>query len=121
MVDGGTVDIEDVFAAMDANPPRTKYMYIDGNRYNAKSQRYILFKSKGTDCVSCGLVGRYFRKERHPTDIHFHLNLYGIDHLGHEVLITKDHIVPRAQKGGNNLNNYQTMCTVCNMHKADKV
>lgn len=122
MVDGGIVAIEDVFAAMDvAAEERAKYMFIDGDRFGAQSQRYVLFKTKGTTCVCCGLEAAYFRKERFPNDKNYHLNLYGIDHLGDEVLFTKDHILAKANGGGNTMKNYQTMCSPCNYEKADKV
>jgi len=121
MVDGGVVQIEDVFDAMDiAAADRNKHMFIDGDKFNARSQRYVLFKTKGTVCVSCGLVATYFRKEKFPNDAGYHLNLYGIDHIGDEVLLTKDHIRAKANGGRNKLENYQTMCSPCNHHKADK-
>jgi 5-methylcytosine-specific restriction endonuclease McrA len=50
----------------------------------------------------------------------FHLNLYGIDSNGREVMLTKDHIIPRSKGGKNKLSNYQPMCIHCNKKKADK-
>ena len=117
MICGGKATIQEVFEAMDS---AGKYIKLQGQRIKALSSRYRLFKTKGTVCVECGLEASYFKLERFPCDKTFHLNLYGIDHLGDEVLFTKDHIIPKAVGGPNKLSNYQTMCSPCNAHKADK-
>ena len=114
MVYGGIALIPDVFAAMGS-----KYMTIAGHIVKGVSARYSLFKKKGTVCVTCGLEADYFKVERFPNDNGFHLNLYGIDHEGDEVLFTKDHIIPKAKGGKNNQENYQTMCSPCNFEKKD--
>jgi len=120
MVDGGKVPIEVVFKAMDiAAKEREKYMVVNGSEVTAKSSRYVLFKTKGTTCVTCALEASYFRLERFPNDARYHLNLYGVDHTGAEVLFTKDHIRAKANGGKNTQKNYQTMCSPCNHMKAD--
>jgi len=89
---------------------------ILGEEINPISDRYKLFFTKGTTCVACGVEGTIWVLEKHrdtPTD-RFHLNLYGLDKDGNEVLITKDHIIPKKHGGGNHLSNYQTMCYTCN-------
>lgn len=93
------------------------------------SPRYHLFASPrplhGPNCVKCGLKGAFFALERskgpgnNPNKYHF--NLYGITPGGHERMLTKDHIIPKALGGKNRLSNYQTMCTRCNGRKADKL
>ena len=40
---------------------------------------------------------------------------------GQEVLFTKDHIVPKSKGGGNQMHNYQTMCTTCNIEKGSNI
>ena len=40
---------------------------------------------------------------------------------GEEILFTKDHIIPRAKGGGNDLNNLQTFCALCNQKKGSAV
>jgi hypothetical protein len=47
------------------------------------------------------------------------MNLYAIDKNGNEILMTKDHIVPKSKGGANALYNYQPMCSHCNAEKAD--
>ena len=92
---------------------------IDGDPINMASDRYKLFAIKGVICCSCGLEGIFFAKERHRSDDAFHLNLYGINDEGDEILFTKDHIVAKSHGGRNHHDNYQTMCTVCNGIKAE--
>lgn len=110
-----------------SNACKKKYeVMINGNKelieVRMGSHRYQLFLEKGTKCVECGIEGKYFGLERgifdNPTTYHF--NLYGVDEYEQEVLITKDHIVPRSKGGSNKTSNYQTMCSRCNLRKADK-
>lgn len=97
----------------------------DGDMVKMFSQRYHLF-SKNCTCVSCGVVGTYFAKERsvdkrgEPTTPRYHFNLYGIDKNGNEVMLTKDHIVPASKGGKDHLSNYQTMCYTCNQLKGNR-
>ena len=87
------------------------------------SHRYQLFATKGIKCIKCGLEGRYFALERNrgSNPGKFHFNLYGIDKDGKEVMMTKDHIIPRSKGGGNKLQNYQPLCYYCNQKKMDKI
>lgn len=93
---------------------------LDGDIINGNSQRYQLFFIKGTKCTCCGIEGKYFAKEKRINDKSYHLNLYGIDDNGQEVLITKDHIIPKSKGGKDVLENYQTMCVRCNKEKGNK-
>jgi len=49
--------------------------------------------------------------------VDFHLNLYGFDENGEEVLMTRDHIIPVSRGGKNHLSNYQVYCWKCNIGK----
>jgi len=103
---------------------------VEGIEFKVNSSRVYLFL-KNSKCVFCGLQGTHFAVERHlkkvpfnkqivsvpDKDAGFHVNLYGIDKQGNEVLFTKDHIVAKANGGGDRLSNYQTMCTRCNQKK----
>lgn len=92
---------------------------IAGEEIYALSDRYKLFFTKGYICADCGLVGKYFVLEKDETDARYHLNLYTVDE-GEEVLMTKDHILPKSKGGKNCLENYQTMCCKCNLKKGNK-
>jgi hypothetical protein len=95
----------------------------DGHMVKMYSQRYQLFASKGVVCVECGIEGKYFALERsrYQEGNRCHFNLYGINEAGEEVLITKDHIIPKSKGGKNHLNNYQVMCFECNVQKSDSI
>jgi hypothetical protein len=97
----------------------------DGNMVKMFSQRYQLFAKEGTTCVECGLVGTFFGLEimeaEYGKSDRYHFNLYGEDQDGTEVLITKDHIIPKSRGGKNVLSNYQVMCVNCNTEKGDKL
>jgi hypothetical protein len=97
-----------------------KWVRFDGDPIDISSYRYDMFYAKGVSCVSCGVVGKYFIKERlgiRP----FHFNLYGLDSDGKEVLMTVDHIYPRGKGGKDELSNFQPMCSPCNSRKADNI
>jgi len=82
------------------------------------SLRYQVYALHGTQCVCCGLKGTVFFLERQRPDDPFHLNLYGYFN-GQEIMMTKDHIIPRSQGGKNRLDNLQPMCELCNDLKQD--
>jgi len=94
----------------------------DGHMVKMTSQRYQLFAGQGVTCVSCGVVGEYFALEKGISDTgdRYHFNLYGMKD-GAEVMLTKDHIIPKSKGGRNFLSNYQVMCFECNLEKADKL
>ena len=48
-----------------------------------------------------------------------HFDLYGIGDNGYEILMTIDHIKAKSKGGINHIDNYQTLCTICNEAKAD--
>jgi len=109
----------DVMEQLNLFQPNTKNYYIElmGVSVKANSQRYAVFKRNLT-CVTCGITGKYFAIEKTEKKAnHYHLNLYGVDENGNEVLMTKDHIWAKANGGKSNLANYQTMCHPCNHAK----
>lgn len=98
---------------------------FDGDMVHMDSQRYIVFNNN-LKCQHCGIEGKYFVKEsndykKEEKDRIYHFNLYGIDENGEEVLMTKDHIIPKSKGGKNTISNYQTMCVHCNMKKGNKI
>lgn len=94
---------------------------FDGDLIKGNSQRYQTFFTKGCKCVVCGIEGKYFAKERHLQNKSYHLNLYAVDDNGDEILMTKDHIIPRSKGGIDDISNYQTMCKLCNEAKGNKL
>lgn len=98
---------------------------LHGRIIKANSQRYKLFFTKGCTCVKCGLKANYFALERDSKSFgntnRYHFNLYGVDQDGNEILFTKDHIIPRSRGGKNRVENYQTMCCICNVAKGSKL
>ena len=99
----------------------SKFMVLGDDEVNIYSLRLYTFKSKGIKCVTCGIEGQFFAKEKHINDNRYHLNLYAIDSNGDEVLMTKDHVIPKCIGGRNNLNNMQPMCKVCNENKGNEM
>lgn len=94
---------------------------LDGDFIKGNSQRYQTFFTKGITCVCCGIEGKYFAKEKTIHDKSYHLNLYAIDKNGKEVLMTKDHILPKSRGGKDHIDNYQTMCINCNVAKGNNL
>ena len=98
--------------------------YVIGNHYfrvKMFSSRYKMFLDN-LACVNCGVVGTVFKLERMTDGLsdRAHFNLYAVHPItGEYVLMTKDHILPKAKGGKDSLSNYQTMCTYCNNHKGD--
>jgi len=91
------------------------FFELDGDRMNADSQRYQLFETN-TKCVVCGCEGEYYAKEKSGNAKRYHLNLYAVVD-GVEKMMTKDHILAKANGGKNIMSNYQTMCAQCNEEK----
>jgi 5-methylcytosine-specific restriction endonuclease McrA len=94
---------------------------LDGDIIKGNSQRYQTFFTNGVKCACCGIEGKYFAKEKNINATAYHLNLYAIDENGKEVLMTKDHIIPRSKGGKNHISNYQTMCVRCNVTKGNQL
>lgn len=90
------------------------------------SNRLLCF-SNGLICKHCGIEGKFFaveKSKRKNTSVEFkdyHLNLYAIAKFDREVLMTADHIVPKSRGGVDNISNLQTLCTICNKKKDNKL
>jgi len=97
---------------------------FNGVHVKMRSSRYQVFLIKGTDCVCCGAVGAFFALESHKKGArrdNWHFNLYAINKYGHEILMTKDQIIPKSKGGRNHISNLQPMCAKCNHTKDNKV
>lgn len=97
---------------------RTKNYTANDVTYSVKinSARYFLFKQQPY-CVACGLQGTRLLLECNPGDRIPHFNLYGEEN-GELVMLNKDHIRAKSVGGKDSLDNYQTMCIICNNLKA---
>lgn len=110
------------------NCKEDRYELPNGYKVKPDSLRYLTF-NQNLECVNCGLKGRFLALEKCINDPGgnegrkegqgFHLNLYALDNLGREVLMTKDHIIPKSKGGTDDLSNLQTMCTHCNENKSN--
>lgn len=92
---------------------------LDGFPVKTWSQRYAVFRNN-TKCAVCGMEATHYRLERQIGAKNYHFNLYGMKDE-EEILFTKDHILPVSKGGKNTMDNYQTMCQICNQEKADQV
>lgn len=103
-----------------------EYQYFDCNRVRTTSDRYRNFKKNGVKCIKCGFEGQYFILERPivkrpKSKIGWHFNLYGLDKFGHEIMLTRDHIIPLSLDGPDELSNLQPMCAPCNFDKGSAI
>lgn len=71
-------------------------------------------------CVDCGLEGNVFRLERNGIR-RPHLNLYHRTPNGKYIMLTRDHIIPKAVGGLSIDINQQTMCSICNSQKGCRI
>jgi hypothetical protein len=97
---------------------------FDGDAIDMCSRRYHVFKDKGVTCCECGIKGVFFAKERTPSDKgklpnKWHLELYALDGNGREVIMTKDHILPKSKGGKDYIDNLRTMCFYCNCKRGN--
>lgn len=119
---------EEVFPHIqnDYHQTHLKGHIFDGDTIWMDSLRYKVFR-RSLCCVTCGIEGKFFAKERHLRrdgevgGKRYHLNLYAVTHDGHEVLMTKDHRIPRSEGGSDSLDNLDTMCGPCNWKKGSRL
>jgi 5-methylcytosine-specific restriction endonuclease McrA len=120
----GTFTPEEIFSFIPDKIPvigKIKhFIKIDGKEYRVKISSYRLVTFKHNPCcVSCGICGSFFALENTNGETP-HLEFYAISD-GKEVLMTKDHIIPVSRGGKDHLDNYQTMCCVCNSAKGNNI
>lgn len=88
------------------------------------TKRMKLFKRDNCTCRICGLRGTRLVLERQQKSrdrkYPYFFNLYAVEN-GREILMTRDHVMPRSKGGSDSLTNQVTMCHPCNQKKADKL
>lgn len=107
-----TYDIEEVVAILPDELPNFKMIRkISGIEVNLSKQRYVNFVKRGTTCEHCGMKGEFFALERQEGEQRGVLNLYGLNWMNEEVIISSvtDKRVGRAPIG-------TILCTNC-QHK----
>jgi 5-methylcytosine-specific restriction endonuclease McrA len=109
--------IEEVFDWIKDN---NTHVFWEENGYSIKPRMFYrarIYSEKGMICGNCGLTGTYFALEKDKGG-GMHLDLYGKNETG-DVMFTIDHIKPSSKGGKHKMDNFQTMCKVCNEKKAD--
>lgn len=118
------LSLEEVLDKIPKDPIKGHTLIFAGESVPSDTDNLILYKNKGVICQGCGIVGTHFYVEKfgygNKTYNFWHLNLYAKKSGGKEVLMTKDHIVPKCNGGKNDLENYQTMCERCNTKKGKR-
>jgi len=116
------LSIPTVFKLLDEGKKDITYPGLPGP-CNLESMRLSTFRHNGIICRGCGLMGNHFSMCMHNGSKLqlLHLNLFAINDRGHEILMTKDHILARSKGGPDILENLQTMCANCNMKKKDTI
>jgi len=123
----GTVSLDVVMplihADMDA-PRKAERRYVSGKAVHVTSLRLRTFARHGITCKTCGCSASYFAIERDmytaSKDGHYHLNMWGYDKEGNDLLFTHDHVIARCLGGLDNLSNTTTMCGPCNWKKGEE-
>jgi len=94
-----------------------KRSVIRGYIVNTSSLRLFTFAGRGTCCTFCGLEATHFALETNNGSPKPHMNMWGVDATGEEILFTHDHIVPKSDGGSDSIHNTQTCCVRCNSKK----
>lgn len=110
----GTLTPEEFFAIQEPN------VTLFEHKVSMRSHRYTNFRVNGLECKHCGVKGEFFALEKdfcNRNSNRAHFNLYGYTVFGAEVMLTKDHIMPKSKGGANHIDNYQVLCSKCNVRK----
>lgn len=114
------LDIDTVFPFIEKHfhEPKKTRVQIENHFVNINSLRLKSFFLHGVSCSCCETQASFFAVERsNGTEEPYHLNLYGIDKDGAEVLFTHDHILARGLGGKDKIENTRTSCGPCNWQK----
>lgn len=97
--------------------------FVINNITLKKSETIAVIIEHGIKCVCCGKTALYFQYFDHTLpQANCKLLRLMFDHkhrTGTFATMTKDHIVPKKHGGKDVMENYQPMCSVCNLLKGD--
>ena len=115
----GILPLEVVFPYIEKyyEEPRREKAQIGEFFVNVSSLRLKTFFKCGPECACCAIKASFFAVERSPGVNGYHLNLYGLNQEGKEILFTHDHILARGAGGQDHISNTETMCGPCNWEK----
>lgn len=122
-----TYPINTIFDFIKNNPVEIKQKFKKDNPLNyfvdeegnkCKLRRARIFFEIGIDCVDCSTKAQFFALEKFPNG-QLHFDLYGVDEVGDDVLMTIDHALAKSNGGENKVENYSPMCKVCNELKSN--
>ncbi len=116
----GTIPIETVFPFIEKHLYNKEKIREDINGFfvNVSSLRLKTFFLHGIGCSCCENKASFFAVERSTgTNSPYHINLYGYDKDGAEILFTHDHILARGLGGTDTIDNTRTSCGPCNWKK----
>lgn len=110
------------WSAPSETKPLMKHVIFGGLAVKVSGLRLHTFATSPWCCDNpdCKTRPAFFAIERASKSTNpasWHLNLYGYDAKGREVLFTHDHVTARALGGQDSLDNTVTMCGPCNWRK----
>jgi 5-methylcytosine-specific restriction endonuclease McrA len=116
----GTIELNELSTALIAKKSKEKFL---GVWCKTNSLRVRVLKNNDYTCQHCGLRGLFAAVERArvqtPHATPYHLNVYGKNADGVDIMLTHDHVIPRAKGGQSTEQNGQALCRPCNQLKAD--
>lgn len=128
----GCISAEKVFSLLtEMINPKNKHRFrgrktliqVGEQWYKIKLRKELEVFRRNPKCATCPRSGVQFllftrvsaQYSKHFLDKHLNIQLVSSDLM----MMNIDHIVPKSKGGSNELDNYQTMCFVCNTGKAD--
>lgn len=124
----GTYSVEEVLGQVHESSSEKKTEF-HGHNIRFGSTGFRVF-NRSLVCECCGIIGKKFIlkvRENIQNKYKFgqilivkepELNLFA-EEYGEDILMTQDHIIPQSKGGSNNLDNLQTMCSICNNIKGN--
>lgn len=96
---------------------------VGSHEVHVTSLRLRTFYADGAKCYICAKEATHFSADlfsNRPSNQRqiAHMNMWGVDEDGEELLFTHDHVLARSLGGGDHLGNTKTCCTKCNNQKS---